>query len=208
MGLRLAPPTCSARWRRALAGMVLETPSEDFARGEADTVKARGQPLVCNGKARPRKAYDRQKILATPMAGIPGGERLGRDTRFVKSIARSPLPGSRLRLRMRVGTRWTRRPGVRSRHGLSAARSGVAGPLVQAMLFLREVRRSSGLCVRACRPMAWRWPSSHGRGKPKNLLGQPAVTEEGNRRTSSGEVLEQGESYGGFREAPIGDGPR
>ena len=72
--------------------MVLETPSEDFARGEADTVKARGQPLVCNGKARPRKAYDRQKILATPMAGIPGGERLGRDTRFVKSIARSPSP--------------------------------------------------------------------------------------------------------------------
>ena len=73
--------------------MVLETPSEDFARGEADTVKARGQPLVCNGKARPRKAYDRQKVLATPMAGIPGGERLGRDIRFVKSIARSPRPG-------------------------------------------------------------------------------------------------------------------
>ena len=130
----------------------------------------------------------RPEFLAAAVARVFGVMLLGWDTRLL-GVAPSPL-GPRFRLKSwgRVDTRWTRRsgsvvPGMAFRREVRRS----LDQWVQAGLFLRDVRRSSGQCVNG--PAGPR--RSHGQAvteeeNRKPQQGQLAVTDEGNRRTSWG----------------------
>ena len=147
------------------------------------------------------------EFLAAAVARVLGVMPFGWDTRLL-GVSPSPLcPRFRLKSWGRVDTRWTRRsggvvPGMAFRREVRRS----LDQWVQAGLFLRDVRRSSGQCVNG--PAGPR--RSHGQavteeGKRRTSKSQLAVTDEGNRRTSQGggEVLERGESYGGWVNAQL-----